>query len=69
MDDARRGGGCVTGSRAARPAKTRPGADTTVIPTFQGASANLGVSMYHNISSAFFYEGPNEGRFAMRPPF
>ena len=34
---------------------------------WQVASANIGASMYNNISSAFFYK--NSGAWAMRPPF
>jgi hypothetical protein len=34
---------------------------------WQVASANIGASMYNNISSAFFYK--DSGTWAMRPPF
>ena len=33
------------------------------------ASANIGASMYNNISSAFFYVDKESGKWAMRPPF
>ena len=34
---------------------------------WQVASANIGASMYNNISSSFFYK--DSGTWAMRPPF
>ena len=34
---------------------------------WQVASANIGASMYNNISGAFFYK--DSGTWAMRPPF
>ena len=34
---------------------------------WQVASANLGASMYNNISSSIFYK--DSGKWAMRPPF
>jgi hypothetical protein len=34
---------------------------------WQVASANIGASMYNNISSAYFYK--DSGTWAMRPPF
>ena len=34
---------------------------------WQVASANIGASMYNNISSAFFYK--DSGTWAVRPPF
>jgi hypothetical protein len=34
----------------------------------QVASANIGASMYNNISNAFFYQD-KDGKWAMRPPF
>lgn len=34
---------------------------------WQVASANIGASMYNNISSSFFYK--DSGKWAMRPPF
>jgi hypothetical protein len=36
---------------------------------WQVASANIGASMYNNISSAFFYKDKDSGKWAMRPPF
>jgi hypothetical protein len=36
---------------------------------WQVASANLGASMYNNISSAYFYFDKASGKWAMRPPF
>ena len=33
------------------------------------ASANIGASMYNNISNAFFYLDKASGKWAMRPPF
>lgn len=36
---------------------------------WQVASANLGASMYNNISSSFFYQDKDSGKWAMRPPF
>jgi hypothetical protein len=36
---------------------------------WQVASANLGASMYNNISSSFFYKDKDSGNWAMRPPF
>jgi hypothetical protein len=36
---------------------------------WQVASANIGASMYNNISSAFFYQDKDSGKWAMRPPF
>ena len=36
---------------------------------WQVASANLGASMYNNISSAIFYKDKDSGKWAMRPPF
>ena len=36
---------------------------------WQVASANIGASMYNNISSAFFYKDKDSGKRAMRPPF
>jgi hypothetical protein len=36
---------------------------------WQVASANLGASMYNNISSASFYFDKSSGKWAMRPPF
>ncbi len=36
---------------------------------WQVASANLGASMYNNISSSFFYFDKQSGKWAMRPPF
>ncbi len=35
----------------------------------QVASANIGASMYNNISMAFFYVDKESGKWAMRPPF
>jgi hypothetical protein len=35
----------------------------------QVASANIGASMYNNISMAFFYYDKEAGKWAMRPPF
>jgi hypothetical protein len=35
----------------------------------QVASANIGASMYNNISMAFFYVDKETGKWAMRPPF
>jgi hypothetical protein len=35
----------------------------------QVTSANIGASMYNNISSAFFYMDKDSGKWAMRPPF
>ena len=36
---------------------------------WQVASANIGASMYNNISNAFFYKDKDSGKWAMRPPF
>jgi hypothetical protein len=36
---------------------------------WQVASANIGASMYNNISNAFFYLDKDSGKWAMRPPF
>ena len=36
---------------------------------WQVASANIGASMYNNISSSFFYQDKDSGKWAMRPPF
>jgi hypothetical protein len=36
---------------------------------WQVASANIGASMYNNISNAFFYFDKDAGKWAMRPPF
>jgi hypothetical protein len=36
---------------------------------WQVASANIGASMYNNISSAIFYMDKDSGKWAMRPPF
>ena len=36
---------------------------------WQVASANIGASMYNNISSSFFYWDKESGKWAMRPPF
>lgn len=36
---------------------------------WQVASANIGASMYNNISSALFYLDKDSGKWAMRPPF
>jgi hypothetical protein len=36
---------------------------------WQVASANIGASMYNNISNAFFYFDKASGKWAMRPPF
>lgn len=36
---------------------------------WQVASANIGASMYNNISSASFYQDKDSGKWAMRPPF
>ncbi len=35
----------------------------------QVASANIGASMYNNISMGFFYVDKESGKWAMRPPF
>ena len=35
----------------------------------QVASANIGASMYNNISMAYFYYDKEAGKWAMRPPF
>jgi hypothetical protein len=42
---------------------------TPVSFDWQVASANIGASMYNNISSAFFYKDKDSGKWAMRPPF
>jgi hypothetical protein len=36
---------------------------------WQVASANIGASMYNNVSNAFFYFDKDAGKWAMRPPF
>ena len=36
---------------------------------WQVASANIGASMYNNISMAFFYWDKESSKWAMRPPF
>jgi hypothetical protein len=36
---------------------------------WQVASANIGASMYNNISNAIFYVDKDSGKWAMRPPF
>jgi hypothetical protein len=36
---------------------------------WQVASANIGASMYNNISNAYFYKDKDSGKWAMRPPF
>ena len=36
---------------------------------WQVASANIGASMYNNISNAIFYKDKDSGKWAMRPPF
>lgn len=36
---------------------------------WQVASANLGASMYNNISSSYFYQDKDSRKWAMRPPF
>jgi hypothetical protein len=36
---------------------------------WQVASANIGASMYNNISSSVFYKDKSAGKWVMRPPF
>jgi hypothetical protein len=36
---------------------------------WQVASANIGASIYNDISSSFFYKDKDSGKWIMRPPF